>query len=281
MTPLAQRIVNDMMMAPARRAFVHPVDPEGDYDPDLLEEIVGASCFDLGDVWSAVPRVAWKLSAKSADGKTMSGGMEETGTAFLPSPVTWIEWRFDDPSPQRHGMLLVDVGEGMALGVLCVGFHGGWFGAVAHVVMAMKDSAHAGEIKMFDSLVPWFPGEYVTSTIRDMYGALAMINTPAVIGRRENPPHRGLQKSLAAATRGKWAFKLKPWTVITLQVTPPDVNRDGATHGFSGKKALHFCRTHLRVQNGRLVLVSSHWRGDPALGIVQSTYKIKPDARGG
>lgn len=110
-----------------------------------------------------------------------------------------------------------------------------------------------------------------------LYACLAMINTPSVVGRRVNRAHAGLQKRLASLRGSPHGGALRPWTEIVLEVTEP---RDGAgadacaAERMSGRKALHFCRSHLRIQNGRLTRVRAHWRGDAALGIVQSRYKV-------
>jgi hypothetical protein len=51
---------------------------------------------------------------------------------------------------------------------------------------------------------------------------------------------------------------------------------DGTVHEahYTGEKCLHFCRSHLRVRNGRLEQVKAHWRGNPSLGIKQTRYKL-------
>lgn len=113
-----------------------------------------------------------------------------------------------------------------------------------------------------------------------MYAALSVINTPRVIGRRQHMPHAGLQRKLAQARGMVGKFPLHAWTEIKLEVSPPRLDRSatGDPHEarLTGAKALHFCRCHLRVRLGQLELVSAHWRGDPALGMKQSRYKLLP-----
>ena len=109
-----------------------------------------------------------------------------------------------------------------------------------------------------------------------LYGALALINTPRVIGRKQHMPHAGLQKKMAAARGMVGKFPLRGWTELTLAVSPPAV--DGQEHEvrLTGGKALHFCRAHLRIRLGQVELVKPHWRGDPALGIKQTRYRVAP-----
>jgi hypothetical protein len=71
-------------------------------------------------------------------------------------------------------------------------------------------------------------------------------------------------------------FPLRAWTEIVLEVTPPSeagALDPGEAH-LTGRRALHFCRQHLRIRGGRLELVKAHWRGDAAIGIKQSRYRV-------
>lgn len=109
-----------------------------------------------------------------------------------------------------------------------------------------------------------------------IYAALAVINSPRIIGRLQHMPNRGLERRLTRSL-GAGKFPLHAWTEITLHVTPPkDMMDDPSIEAhYTGQRALHFCRAHLRVRLGRLEIVRSHWRGDPALGIKQSRYVLK------
>jgi hypothetical protein len=111
---------------------------------------------------------------------------------------------------------------------------------------------------------------------RHMAAALALINTPRIIGRRQHMPHQGMQRKIAAGKKMVGKFPLKAWTEIKLEVMPPVI--DGGQHEarLTGGKALHFCRAHLRIRMGHLERVSAHWRGDPSLGIKQTRYSVIP-----
>jgi hypothetical protein len=43
----------------------------------------------------------------------------------------------------------------------------------------------------------------------------------------------------------------------------------------TGEKCLHFVRTFLRVRMGQLEYVDAHWRGNPALGMKRSRYRLE------
>lgn len=110
-----------------------------------------------------------------------------------------------------------------------------------------------------------------------IYGALALINTPRTIGRRQHMPHAGLQRKLAAAHGMPGKFPLQAWTEIILEVRPPVIEGERVHEArLTGGKCLHFCRAHLRIRNGTLEYVSPHWRGNGALGIKQSRYDVRP-----
>lgn len=111
------------------------------------------------------------------------------------------------------------------------------------------------------------------------YAILAIINSPRIVGRRTHRPHAGLQRALRRARGlGVGKFPLRGWTEIILEITPPQVDVSGRVHEtrLTGRRALHFVRQHLRIRNGGLELVSAHWRGDAALGIKRSRYKVVP-----
>jgi hypothetical protein len=109
-----------------------------------------------------------------------------------------------------------------------------------------------------------------------IYGALALINTPRTIGRRQHMPHAGLQRKLAAAHGMPGKYPLHAWTTIILEVRPPRIEGERVHEArLTGSKCLHFCRAHLRIRNGALEYVSPSWKGNGALGIKQSRYDVR------
>jgi hypothetical protein len=110
-----------------------------------------------------------------------------------------------------------------------------------------------------------------------VYSGLLMviINSPKIIGRREHQPHKGLVRQLKRTKLGESLGTLRPWHEIRLQITKPRDIDDGHEHAdtITGRRALHFCRRHLRVcASGKLTYVSPHWRGDPTLGVRNPSY---------
>lgn len=188
--------------------------------------------------------------------------------AFLPADRTWLEWQENG----RRGALLLQAGGtantadvisvGQSDDQRTIGVAGrGWLGlgrAAAPIGSAMPSAPDAS---LADHLV---------------YGFLALVNSPRTIGRRSHLPHAGLQRRLAAARGMVGKFPLQAWTEIVLDVGPPRVEAAslGQTH-LSGRKALHFVRRHLRLVGDLPIVVSPHWRGDPALGIRRSRYRVE------
>lgn len=117
------------------------------------------------------------------------------------------------------------------------------------------------------------PGPYA-QLARDAIRLCVLINLPHVLRRKQNIAHKGAARKLGLAV-GR--FPLHGWTELSLDVHLAPKKDDGAVHeaGFTGGKCLHFCRAHLRLQNEKLVVVKSHWRGDPALGIKRTRYKMQ------
>src|SRR5262249_29716721 len=104
---------------------------------------------------------------------------------------------------------------------------------------------------------------------------LAIINTPHIIGRTTHLPHTGLQKHLARAFKMPGKYPLQPWHEVKLHVVVPSEFGGGEVEGhLTGERALHLCRSYLRIRLGQLELVHSHWRGNPALGIKQTRYRV-------
>lgn len=100
-----------------------------------------------------------------------------------------------------------------------------------------------------------------------------LINTPGLIGLRQHDPHRGLARKLAALRGG--SYPLQAWSEVVLkhqtQIAEPGERLSGATF----HKCLHFVRSHLRhYRDGRVTVIPAHWRGDPALGIKRTRYRM-------
>jgi hypothetical protein len=101
--------------------------------------------------------------------------------------------------------------------------------------------------------------------------ALGLINTPGLIGMKSHDPHRGLSKSLARVG----SYPLRSWSEVVLKHTTKIADSGERLTGASFHKCLHFVRSHLRhYQDGRVITIPAHWRGDAALGIKQTRYRV-------
>lgn len=164
---------------------------------------------------------------------------------FLPAPRTWIEHRREDK--RRAGWLLTEA-KGQPLLRL----------------IAERDSDFIVDEGAL--------GEHHMQGL--VLAMLAIINTPKIVGRQQFWPHRGLERDLIRNSHGK--YPLHAWHVLKLRVSKPPEIDDGEPHEahLTGRRALHFCRSHLRVRLGQIEFVTSHWRGDAALGIKQTRYDV-------
>jgi hypothetical protein len=112
------------------------------------------------------------------------------------------------------------------------------------------------------------------------YAALATINTPRIIDRHQHMPHQRAERELLKGICVPAKFPLRAWTDIILKVgVPPDDKSASGDHEahLTGEKCLHYCRSHLRVRFGYLEYVQGHWRGNPALGIKHSRYRMETE----
>lgn len=270
MTPLAQQIANDFARPARQREFKDQC--------DLQRRILDAHCFDVSEVFDAAADMTEGLYAR---GKTARGV-----STFLPAPKTWLEWRYSNGA--REGVLFEAAkGDKAATARWAFGHNGGeLFLSAQFVGELMLDGD--GAIDQSYSIVRALENDWKDSSrenisgwICHMYTLLAMINTPRVIGRRTHTPHVGLQRKLAAARGSVGKYPLHAWHEVVLEVSPPRMHEGEPIEShLTGRKAQHFCRAHLRIRCGSLELVSAHWRGDPALGMKQTRYRLTTPAQG-
>lgn len=261
MTPLAHAIVSDSTLPIAKRRH-----GEAMQRLRLLDDV---HFFDV----SAVYEAACDLSISM-----MKTGMPPGRLAFLPAPRTWIEWT---EGAGRCGALLEAQEGDPAASVtwavtlfedrrVRVAADRGW--------LTLGKQAGLNGIAFADERQDQWKRAVADARI---YALLAMINTPRVIGRTTHQPHAGLQRKIAAARSMPGKYPLHAWHELKLEVQPP---RDESGHEprqtiLTGGKALHFVRAYVRLQRGRIVVVSSHWKGDPALGIKRTRYRVMPPRR--
>lgn len=264
MTPLFAKIVKELTLPKKRRTFVDQC--------GLLEQLGDVHCFEVTACIEAAGALLEKVAAE--------GLGEHLG--FLPAPKTWIEWKI--PSGETVGYLLDGTKRPTS-----PKFEMAWHMPHNGSFKSAKTDHNAEYLCLQSRKTKIAPGsgeKYLSETRHAAIGLLlpilAMINTPRVIGRRQHNPHRGLEKRLLKSRAVVGQFPLHAWTEIILEVTPPsdEAGEPPREARLTGEKALHFVRAHLRIWDGRLILVQAHWRGNKRLGIVRSRYKLRPPKNG-
>lgn len=247
MTPLALKITNQLHLPLRDRTF---------HDRgQLLRQMDDVHCFDVTEVLPLIDDFAGVHFFDNFDEKV----------AFLPAPKTWIEF---ENGGLRSGALLVQVGDAVDVTTAA------WDREIDEFMSF--DEPLAITLPKFDFLAKDL--KFASTISTTLYGALVLINSPRFIGRVQHHPHRGLESKLARAKGLVGKFPLHAWTELKLRVSDINSPPDGQVHEhhYTGEKCLHFCRSHLRVKLGRLEMVTSHWRGNPALGIKRTRYTLVP-----
>lgn len=272
MTPLAMEVVKDL---------TRPVKDRSRYDSaGILKMMADVHCFEI----SAIAADALILGKEA-----FLQGLTEQQT-FLPAPKTWMEWK---TSKNHTGILAIQDGDyARCWTVSKIPPRGEQL--QAGTWLSHKDSytlnlnlEMSQNVERLSSEKTWFGdrareisgiefGFLETMAAKIIFGALAFINSPRIIGRRTHLPHRGLERELLKQQKIIGKFPLRAWTEILLDVTPP--KEAAGQHDFeahlTGRRALHFVRAHLRIREGKLQFVKAHWRGDASLGIKQSRYRL-------
>lgn len=263
MTPLAQIIVKELTRPPADRRM-----PDHGGVLPLMSDV---HCFECSDLWEVLT---------SLSGQIMSKGVWPDESRFLPAPKTWVEHRtLGDGECARMGYLVIqDTNKPDRVTVRIAGLNTELGPATEHGFMRI-DGFNTDRPEVTLVLTEPRLNEHWKSAVLFLRMVFSIINAPHFIGRLHQQPHRGLAKSLkyVEGDDGK-PFCLRPWTQILLEATPPKDMSDveGYAPRLTGKKALHFCRAHLRIVSGRAVFVRSHFRGDASVGVVQADYKVLP-----
>lgn len=269
MTPLAHMIVRELTLPIKRRSFEDLC--------QLLPRMRDIHCFEVSNVFD--------MAADLCVNNSMLGpAAMNSDLAFLPAPKTWIEWRRGEHGNEREGVLLEQTADGRAAWCTWAFKGAGLFRSQAkhhRFAIGLGDEVVAMKVADKAGVARWLSGETEAQArgwTALVYALLALINTPRVIGRRQHMPHAGLERRLLQMKGIVGKFPLHAWTEITLECKPPDDMSDmpGYEARLTGMKCLHFCRAHLRIRRGRVEFVSSHWRGNPALGMKQSRYRVMP-----
>jgi len=256
-TPLARQITRELTLPLKRRTF--------DDRAGLLSRMDDIHCFECTD---AMPL------ARMLELQIPEYGTDERST-FLPAPKTWLEWQSNG---WREGILL----EQNAAGTIAKKFYAHREGSIPGGDLPLAYSGVGSDAEperiaarerllKFLKAVPW------DGRNEQVLALLSIINTPRIVGRLQHMPHRGFERDVLRTMKSVGKFPLHAWTEIRLEITPPSdrAGQPSTEAHLTGQRALHFCRAHLRISQGRLQVVRSHWRGDPALGIKQSRYRLE------
>lgn len=257
MTPLAYRIVRDAIDDKAIRILMADV-----------------HCFECTEVIELAKILCGTFSAPAEK------IIQTRHLVFLPAPKTWLEFNITDQA--RHAFLLEqdsalvkvtlcehELGSDKSIFIPC-----GWINPETMKLLVERDVPALFALALDDD-----PDSQrkATGWSRLVFALLVLINSPKIIGRRQHMPNRTLEAKLVKRL-GRGQFPLHAWSTIKLEVSKPPEIDDGEPHEahLTGKRALHFCRAHLRIRLGQLEYVSSHWRGDPSVGVRQSRYSVVP-----
>jgi len=256
MTPLAAYLAKQIVARPKHREGVWR-DPKA--IGDLRFALEDIHCFDI----TQCEELIFDFMQLYRRPDTGAALFDRLG--FLPAPKTWLEWK--DSNGNRVAMLIRQVPDIDGID------------RADTTAYCAEGSTRCGSISPSTGKIFVDPKDSGDPQIRKVVSfavfVLPLINSPKIIGRRQHMPNVGLERRL---TRGLGAgkFPLHAWTEILLQVSKPVDIDDGEPHEahLTGRRALHFCRKHIRIRNGQLEYVRAHWRGDPALGIKRSRYTV-------
>ena len=253
MTPLYHRLVKRLTLPERSRERLD--DPHG-----LLADLSDVQCFEC----SAVRSMMDYLTAAGREVHTGERPLVQADHShfFQPVPRSWLEWVSTDG--RRLAIFAKSLNDVYAVVETKA--------SIAAMRLVENGVAVCSDLaRVYKSN----PNVRVQSFLGWCLAALAIINSPSVVGRRERPAHKGL--ALKIATRDGPAFEVHPWYEIRLEVFKPRDIDDGEPHKdrIVGHRALHFGRAFLRIRLGKVEHVGVRWRGDPALGI-QASYRVKP-----
>jgi hypothetical protein len=289
MPPLAFQLLKDLTTPGAFRSTADRI--------IFWAAVQESKFFDMTAVQEVVGDTAQKIARQYDEGDLFNGRL-----AFLTAAHTWLETEMDceDTLPdegnrvvvsrRRVATVLVGIDCTREAGVMRImqDAYGQWTlsrplepTTLPLVASGRKPDREAQRewSKVVQEREPMLPLDDASLMAAHfvIYAALALINTPRVIGQRRHMPHERIERDKLKSLGLVGKFPLHAWTEIILRVALPD-DRTGEPSReahLTGEKCLHFCRTHIRVRLGLLEYVEGHYRGNPALGFKRSRYSVE------
>jgi predicted nucleic acid-binding Zn ribbon protein len=183
MTPLAHCIVKELTLPAKRRTFEDKC--------GLLDRMDDVHCFEVSEIMD----VAGDIAKSEADrGRTLDV------LAFLPAPKTWIEWQY--ANGDREGVLLCEHDDGTLASARWAYLNREGRFLSSDFVGYLKLRGDGNALSRHLAVIEAKNVAVVRGYTILMYGILAMINAPRVIGRTTHMPHSGLQRKIAQSRRG-------------------------------------------------------------------------------
>lgn len=268
MTPLAASIAKQRMLPLAQRTFDDPC--------KMIDLVQNIHCFEVSEIEGVANDILDKMldecildKGKGSAAFQRMGGLY----SFLPAEHTWIEWKTGNAG-ERMAFLLV--GKDKApMAVAFIVLLDGRGARSVDLPIEIGVGAHGGSVfhsKAWNEDISCDP--VVIKNVLYIHVLLSLINSPKIIGRKQHMPNVALEKKFKKTS--KTGFPLHAWTEIKLDISKPVEIYDGLPHEahLTGGRARHFCRAHIRIKNGAVEFVSSHWRGTASLGIKNSRYRL-------
>jgi hypothetical protein len=273
MTPLAQKFFRQLTLPKKDRRVMD--------NAGTLAKLDGLHCFELSAVADAV-----NAAIENEGAHVVRAAAQIAHQLFLPAERTWLEVRHEGDNVhawampgERTAVLIEAIAPGkyrltLVLGELLASLPIGTF-EVTNSPLASPWIGRAIANKGFnDRATPEQRQAMLNRFIVETLLFLDMINTPGLVGLKSHQPHRGLERSLRQNGVGK--YPLRAWSEVLIKPGVIEAGPEDHEGHLTGRKCLHFVRAHRRqFQDGRQTIVTHHWRGDPALGIKRTRYRIE------
>lgn len=216
-----------------------------------------AKCFDFSSVSELAEATRNTFSVLEPNGDEI-GKISHGELLFCPEKLFWIEICLDK---NPAGFLCVQVNSGIDIVVPRINAETVIL-TIGSILLNSDDTFSIGFDKLENE-------NYLTEAAFIVAACLIILNAPYGIEKTEAAFHKGFDRSLRKAGVIK---QLCPYTIIKLAKRVPA----DKIVGNGTPKAFHFVRSHLRrYENGIQTTVKAHWRGDPALGILKTDYKVR------